>query len=86
MQNLSGEQNIDMLSSYFTKQDEENFALFNYVNELSNEVEALNEAVQRIQDDIGNYSSDFFHFSLVASKGNNSVEISVRRIMWQDAK
>lgn len=51
---LSGEQNVEKYAAYFTKQEEENFALFNYVNELSYEVEVLNEAVQRVQDDIGN--------------------------------
>lgn len=33
-----GEQDADKLSALFTKQEEENFALFNYVNELNNEV------------------------------------------------
>ncbi|XP_037050010.1 coiled-coil domain-containing protein 63 isoform X2 [Bradysia coprophila] len=49
---LSGETQIANLTSYFSKQEEENFALFNYVNELSYEVETLNESVQLIQDDI----------------------------------
>lgn len=52
-QTLSGEEDLDKLARYFTKQEEENFALFNYVNELSYEVEVLNETVQQIQDDIG---------------------------------
>lgn len=52
-QSLSGENSIDKLSLHYTKQDEENFALFNYVNELSYEVEMLTETVHRIQDDIG---------------------------------
>lgn len=52
---LSGEKNVEIYAAYFTKQEEENFALFNYVNELSYEVEVLNEAVQRVQDDIGNH-------------------------------
>lgn len=46
---------MEKYAAYFTKQEEENFALFNYVNELSYEVEVLNEAVQRVQDDIGNH-------------------------------
>lgn len=52
---LSGEQNTDKLADYFRKQEDENFALFSYVNELSYEVETLNESVQQVQDDIGNY-------------------------------
>lgn len=35
---FSGESDIDRLSAQFLKQEEENFALFNYVNELNNEV------------------------------------------------
>jgi len=35
---FSGETDIDRLSSQFIKQEEENFALFNYVYELNNEV------------------------------------------------
>ncbi|KAJ6635259.1 Coiled-coil domain-containing protein 63 [Pseudolycoriella hygida] len=49
---LSGETQIANLTTYFTKQEEENFALFNYVNELSYEVETLNESVQLVQEDI----------------------------------
>lgn len=35
---ISQETDIDRLSAQFLKQEEENFALFNYVNELNNEV------------------------------------------------
>jgi hypothetical protein len=35
------ENDPDKLSALFTKQEEENFALFNYVNELNNEVMKL---------------------------------------------
>lgn len=45
------------------KQEEENFALFNYVNELSHEVETLNESVQRLQDSIGEEKPHTNHFS-----------------------
>lgn len=44
---------MDQLARYYTKQEDENFALFSYVNELTYEVEVLNETVQRIRDDIG---------------------------------
>lgn len=52
-QSISGENDVDQLSRYFTKQEDENFALFSYVNELSYEVEVLNDTVQKIRDDIG---------------------------------
>lgn len=35
---FSGENDIDKLAARFLKQEEENFTLFNYVNELNNEV------------------------------------------------
>ena len=44
---LSGEQDVDRLSAQFLKQEEENFALFNYVNELNNEVRS-NSREQRM--------------------------------------
>lgn len=41
LQNFSTEEDVEKLASQFKKQEEENFALFNYVNELSHEVETL---------------------------------------------
>jgi coiled-coil domain-containing protein 63/114 len=51
---LSGEKETDKIISEFIKEEEENYALFNYVNELSHEIEQLNETVQQLQDSIGN--------------------------------
>jgi coiled-coil domain-containing protein 63/114 len=51
---LSGEKETDKIISKFIKEEEENYALFNYVNELSHEIETLNETVQQLQDSIGN--------------------------------
>lgn len=52
-QSLSDEPDPQKLAEYFKKQEEENFALFSYVNELSNEVETLNDAVQLVKAAIG---------------------------------
>ncbi|CAO1399879.1 unnamed protein product [Diamesa hyperborea] len=49
---LSGEKETDKIISKFIKEEEENYALFNYVNELSHEIEQLNETVQQLQDSI----------------------------------
>ncbi|KAG5683354.1 hypothetical protein PVAND_012640 [Polypedilum vanderplanki] len=49
---LSGEKDVDKIISKFIKEEEENYALFNYVNELSHEIEQLNETVQQLQDSI----------------------------------
>lgn len=38
---LAGEQEIDKLTAHFVKQEEENFALFSYVNELNDELDSL---------------------------------------------
>ncbi|XP_031834856.2 coiled-coil domain-containing protein 63 isoform X2 [Nomia melanderi] len=38
---FTGEQEIDKLTAHFIKQEEENFALFSYVNELNDELESL---------------------------------------------
>ncbi|XP_055605827.1 outer dynein arm-docking complex subunit 1-like [Uranotaenia lowii] len=55
---FSGEDDIDRLVAKFIKKEEENFALFNYVNELSHEVETLTESVQVLQDKISKYRRD----------------------------
>ncbi|XP_065333333.1 outer dynein arm-docking complex subunit 1 isoform X2 [Cloeon dipterum] len=46
IQEFSNEKDVDKLAALFTKQEEENFALFNYVNELNSELEALEEKVE----------------------------------------
>ncbi|XP_076303811.1 coiled-coil domain-containing protein 63 isoform X1 [Lasioglossum baleicum] len=38
---FTGQQEIDKLTAHFIKQEEENFALFSYVNELNDELECL---------------------------------------------
>lgn len=49
---FSNEADVEKLVSKFVKQEEENFALFNYVNELSHEVEALTDQVQQLETQI----------------------------------
>ncbi|KAG6803304.1 coiled-coil domain-containing protein 63-like [Apis mellifera caucasica] len=43
-----GEQNNDKLIAKFIKQEEENFALFSYVNELNDELESLNSRIDQL--------------------------------------
>lgn len=52
---FSNETNINRLGIKFNKQEEENFALFNYVNELSSEVEMLNDGVRMLEESIGRF-------------------------------
>ena len=42
----------------FIRNEEENFALFNYVNELNSEVEMLQEEVGAIKKDINQYKKE----------------------------
>lgn len=55
IQTLSGEVQVERLAECFRKQEEENFALFSYVNELNAEVETLQEAVRLVETAIGEY-------------------------------
>ncbi|OAD53636.1 Coiled-coil domain-containing protein 63 [Eufriesea mexicana] len=41
IKDFTGEQDVDKLIAHFVKQEEENFALFSYVNELNDELECL---------------------------------------------
>ncbi|XP_050457362.1 coiled-coil domain-containing protein 63-like isoform X1 [Cataglyphis hispanica] len=45
---FTGEQEIDKLTAHFIKQEEENFALFSYVNELNDELESLQAKMEQL--------------------------------------
>lgn len=55
---LTGELLVDRLAECFRKQEEENFALFSYVNELNAEVETLQGAVGQVEQAIGRQRSE----------------------------
>ena len=42
----------------FIKTEDENFALFNYVNELNNDVEIVAEQIENIQNDIDQFKNE----------------------------
>lgn len=44
------------MAANFLKQEEENFTLFNYVNEINQEIETLNQTVGELVEKIGKYS------------------------------
>ncbi|KAI9587247.1 hypothetical protein GQX74_003094 [Glossina fuscipes] len=52
MKKLYEEPDTSRLIAQFRRQEDENFALFNYVNELSHEVEVLNDVTQELNDEI----------------------------------
>ncbi|KAM6947019.1 coiled-coil domain-containing protein 114 [Lycodopsis pacificus] len=47
IQALTGEDNLDMLVSRFIQAEDQNFALFNFVNEQNNEAEALRDQISK---------------------------------------
>lgn len=48
----TGEEEINKLTGQFLKQEEENFALFSYVNELNDELEGLQSRVVQLRASI----------------------------------
>ncbi|CAH1111843.1 unnamed protein product [Psylliodes chrysocephalus] len=52
IQKFCGEDDVSKIATLYLKQEEENFALFNYVNELNHEIELLGEALSEIQQKI----------------------------------
>lgn len=53
-QEFCNEDDVQRITSFFLKQEEENFALFNYVNELNHEIELLNTNIKEMEEKIGN--------------------------------
>ncbi|XP_031330511.1 coiled-coil domain-containing protein 63 [Photinus pyralis] len=49
---LVGEEDVSRLASQYFKQEEENFALFNYVNELNHEIEVILEETEKLRTNI----------------------------------
>lgn len=54
-QDFTGETDLDRLIAKFSKQDEENYALFNYVNEANHELETLSNNVAELKIKIGGH-------------------------------
>ncbi|KAK4878234.1 hypothetical protein RN001_010740 [Aquatica leii] len=53
IKDLVNEEDVTRLGAQYFKQEEENFALFNYVNELNHEIEVLNLEIDQLQSSIG---------------------------------
>ncbi|XP_068450833.1 coiled-coil domain-containing protein 114 isoform X2 [Clinocottus analis] len=52
IQTVTGEDNLDMLVTRFIQVEDQNFALFNFVNEQNNEAEALRDYINKTQAEI----------------------------------
>ncbi len=55
IKNATGIDNIDELVQTFIDAEDQNFSLFNYVNELNNEIEKLDESIAEVRLDIDKY-------------------------------
>lgn len=55
MQEIANEENIEKLAAGYLKKEEENFALFNYISELTSEVEELGNSITHLKHAIGNF-------------------------------
>ncbi|RVE45535.1 hypothetical protein evm_009800 [Chilo suppressalis] len=49
---FTGEDDVDKLISEFTRREEENYALFNYINEVNTELKNLSDNVKMLTDNI----------------------------------
>lgn len=58
IQELTGENDLDVIVDTFINTEDTNFALFNYVNELNSEVENLTEEVESVRADIEKFRDE----------------------------
>lgn len=74
IQEVTGQNDINIIVDNFIRTEEENFALFNYVNELNSEVEGLCEEVCLVQRDIDNFQMEDLETDAQHSDIMNSME------------
>ena len=49
---VASDSNLDKIVADFIKVEDQNFALFNYVTEMNNQVEGLQESITKLRSDI----------------------------------
>ncbi|XP_049879655.1 coiled-coil domain-containing protein 63-like [Pectinophora gossypiella] len=49
---FTGDDDVDKLVQEFTRREEENYALFNYINEVNTELKTLSDSVRMLRDNI----------------------------------
>ena len=59
---VTGEEDVETIVQNFVKDEAENFALFNYVNELNSEMETLNDQVRTRCFNIVKVETDHVNF------------------------
>lgn len=54
----AGEDDVDFIVTNFIRRENENFALFQYVNEINDEVEQLHDEIYNMQAEIKQFEKD----------------------------
>lgn len=54
----TGEDDVDVIVTNFIRRENENFALFKYVNEINDEVEQLHDEIYNMQVEIKQFEKD----------------------------
>lgn len=54
----TGEDDVDVIVTNFIRRENENFALFQYVNEINDEVEQLHDEIYNMQAEIKQFEKD----------------------------
>lgn len=65
---------IDELVTTFVNAEDQNFSLFNYVNDLSNEMEKLEEQINEVRNEIAKYKGQGIHTDSERKKMLNELE------------
>lgn len=55
---VTGENDIDLIVTNFIRRENENFALFQYVNEINDEVEQLQDEINNMKLEIKQFEKD----------------------------
>lgn len=55
---MTGEDDVDVIVTNFIRRENQNFALFKYVNEINDEVEQLHDEIHNMQVEIKQFEKD----------------------------
>lgn len=55
---MTGEDDVDVIVTNFIRRENQNFALFKYVNEINDEVEQLHDEIDNMQMEVKQFEKD----------------------------
>lgn len=55
---MTGEDDVDVIVTNFIRRENQNFALFKYVNEINDEVEQLHDEIYNMQMEVKQFEKD----------------------------